>query len=210
MKFQAVLEGARLGLGRKSPERDASVADIPLGQLLSLAEPRGGIQRAIRNAQISALIRLVPAILGCLLLTGLVVATALADSVPARWLVLWCGAMAALCLSRGFRALRLRFDRDYADRRPPSARTIVVIAGILSALWLVPPLLFFPMADASDKLLMIAITIGLLSAGSFTMATVPLAALLFMTVLAAGAFGMSLRLDEPFLAALMPVYALIM
>ena len=212
MKFQAVLDGARRvgAFGSRSGKRDASVADVWLGDLLSLEEPSGGIHTAIRKAQIDALIRLVPAILGCLLLTCFVVAVALADSVPSGWLLAWCGAMGALCLSRGIRGLRLRFEPGYAQRRPPSARTIVVIGALLSALWLVPPLIFFPVADEADKILLIVVTISLLSAGSFTMATIPLAALLFMLVLAAGAFDMALSIHEPFLAALVPVYTLIM
>lgn len=212
MKFQAVVDSARRvrAIGSRPAGRDSAAGDVKLRELLTLDEPRGALHAAVRRAQIDALIRLVPAILACLLLTAVLIAFAAADSVPAPWLVLWCSAMAILCVWRGSRAYRLRANHDYAERHPPSARAVVVVAAILSALWLVPPLLFFPVADPADKLLMVVVTIGLLSAGSFTMATIPFAALFFMCVLAAGAFSMAIQLDEPFLAWLMPVYSLIM
>src|SRR5207248_2287039 len=101
-------------------EGDEYAPALRLRDLLSLAEPCGGINRAIRTAQIAVLIRMVPEILASQLIAGLIVVAALADSVPLRWTMPWCAALAILCVWRGFRACRLRVDPAYAERSPPT------------------------------------------------------------------------------------------
>jgi diguanylate cyclase (GGDEF)-like protein len=195
-----------------SDEIDDSFTPVRLSALLRTSEPRGGIDRAIHRAQVDALIRLVPAILGSQVLAGLLLVVTLADTVPLSWTLSWFATLATLCVWRGLRAWRLRADRDYAQRNPATYRTakIMTVASVLSALWLVPPIFFFDSADTPDRIFLIILAVGMLSAGSYTMATVPVAALTFIWALAGGAMFMSLHFHEHWLAAAMPLYAALM
>jgi diguanylate cyclase (GGDEF)-like protein len=195
-----------------SDEIEDSFTPVRLGAILRLSEPPGGIDRAIHRAQVDALIRLVPAILGSQAIAGLVLVLALADTVPLPWTLSWFAALATLCVWRGLRAWRLHTDPDYARRSPATYRTtkIMIVAVTLSALWLVPPIFFFDVADTPDRIFLIILAVGLLSAGSYTMATVPVAALTFIWVLAGSAAFMSLHFHEYWLAAVMPLYAALM
>jgi PAS domain-containing protein len=188
----------------------SSASATPLRQLLSIAEPQGGINRAIRNAQIETLIRLVPAILGGQLAAGVLIVGAMSDSVPTRPLIAWLGVLAFLCVWRSIRAIRLRSNAEYNRRRPPTAWTITVVGSCLAALWWVPPMFFFEPADTADKIVLLIIIIGLVSAASFTMATIPLAALVQIWSLVISATFMAVQFHEPWLAVLMPVFGLVM
>jgi diguanylate cyclase (GGDEF)-like protein len=212
MKLQSLLERVnRLFARARRPDGlEEPIPAIPLRELLRFGEPSGGIERAIHKAQLDALVRLVPGTLLCQFMASALLVVACSDSVPQSWLLTWFGAMTLLCLSRGTRAIRLLVSRSYAKRRPPSVPVIMTIVSILSALWLVPPLFFFDVADISDKILMLIVAVGLLSGGSYMMATVPLVALTFVWSLAAGTIFMTLHFHERWLTSLMPVYAGIM
>jgi len=181
-----------------------------LRQLLSIAEPQGAINRAIRKAQIDTLIRLVPAILGGQLAAGALLFGAMSESVPMPSLVAWLAVLAFLCVWRSIRAIRLRSNAEYHRRRPPTAWTITIVGSCLAALWLVPPLFFFERADTPDKIVLLIISVGLVSAASFTMATIPLAALVQIWSLVIAATFMAVHFHEPWLAVLMPVYGVVM
>src|SRR5438270_3151105 len=148
-----------------------------LRQLLSIAEPQGAIDRAIRKAQIDTLIRLVPAILGGQLAAGALLFGAMSDSVPMPPLLGWLAVLSVLCVWRSIRALRLGSDSEYRRTRPATAQTITVVGSCLASPWLIPPVFFFDRADTPDKIVLLIIIVGLVSAASFTMATIPLAAL---------------------------------
>ena len=183
---------------------------MPLLQLLSLAKPTGAMNIAIRKAQMDGLIRLVPAILAGQLVAGSVLVVSMADSVPLDRLLTWLAALGTLCILRGIRGLRLRADADYLRRSPPDVRVIMTINLLLSALWWIPPLFFFDFADTPDKILLMVSIAGMVSAASFTMATIPLAALVQIWVLTAAATYLALDFNERWLALLMPVYGALM
>jgi diguanylate cyclase (GGDEF)-like protein len=164
---------------------------------------------AIRKAQMDSLIRMVPAILGGQLITGSIVVMAMADSVPVSWLVTWLTALATLCTLRGIRGLRLR-NAEYRRRHPPDVRVIMTLNLILAALWWVPPLFFFDIADTADRIVLMVTVAGLVSAASFTLVMIPLAALAQIWLLTAAAIYMALHFNELWLAFLMPVYGAIM
>ena len=195
-----------------SDEIDDSFTPVRLAAILRLSEPSGGIDRAIHQAQVDALIRLVPGILGSQLIAGLLLVAALADTVPLSWTLSWFAGLATLCVWRGVRAWRLRTNAEYAQRSPATYRTtkIMIVASALSALWLVPPIFFFDGADTSDRIFLIIVAVGLLSAGAYTMATVPAAALTFIWVLAGGAMFMAMHFREHWLTVIMPLYAALM
>lgn len=192
------------------PDWESHGSKMPLVQLLSLATPRGAMNIAIRKAQMDSLIRLVPAILAGQLVAGSVLVLSMADSVPLTRLLIWLAALGTICILRGIRGMRLRRDADYLRRCPPDARVIMTINPLLSALWWIPPLFFFDLADRSDKVLLMVTIAGMASAASFTLATIPLAALAQIWVLTGASMYMALDFNEQWLALLMPVYGALM
>lgn len=192
------------------PDRASSAEPIPLRSLLSVAEPIGGIGRAIRKAQLESLGRLIPMILAGQIIASTALTLSLAGSVPYPRLAAWWVSVCALCLWRTIRAWRLRVDPNYVRRHPPSARTAIVISLWLGAVWSIPALFFFGAADTAEKIIIMVVTAGLVSAASFTVATIPLAALIQIWSLIASSALMSLQLGEPWLVFLTPVYGGVM
>lgn len=189
---------------------DRSAGPSSLLALLSVARPVSSINRAIRKAQLDALSRLVPMIFVGQLIAAAILTASLADSVPYRRILGWWALLSALCVWRAVRSWRLRTDPGYAQRRPPNARTTIIVSFWLAAVWWVPPLFFFDAASAADKVVMLIITTGLVGAASFTIATIPLAALILIWSLTGGATLMAVNFNEPRLAFLMPVYGVLM
>src|SRR5437868_4573451 len=200
------LGGQKQGAARQQEEP----RHLPVRSLLSMAEPSGAIERAVHHAQLDALIRLVPSILGGQIAAATMLVLSLADSVPVRPMLYWLAAVVFLCVWRTSRALRLRADRDYLKSRPPSARGVAIISLLLAALWWIPALLFFDPADNADKVILLIITAGLVSAASFTMATIPAAASVLIWLRLGAATLMSLHFHERWLAFLMLVYGAVM
>ena len=171
-----------------------------------MTQPRGSFQRAVRKAQFEALARLVPMILVGQVVAALLLTAALGNTVPYPRMLAWWALLAALCTVRSIRSRRLRTDPDYARRHPPNAKTTLFVSLWLSAIWWVPPLFFFEAADLPEKIVMLVITAGLVSAVSFTIATMPLAALIQIWSLVFGATFMAAHFNEPWLILLMPLY----
>ena len=71
---------------------------------------------AVRQAQIDALVRLVPATVAIQMLTAAVMVVGLRDTTDNFQLGLWFGAALLLCFTRGVRAVRLRHDPEYAEQ----------------------------------------------------------------------------------------------
>ncbi len=175
--------------------------------ILSFAPPNDRISRAVRQQQIDALVRLVPITVAVQLLTAAVMATGLRGVIDGRQLGLWFGAALLLCGMRGMRAVRLRFDSDYAERHPARLGAICIIIGLLAALWLVPPIAWFEHADATQRLFICATMVALLSAGSVTLISLPQAALLYIAILTIGCASVTLKFGNTAMFALMLCYS---
>ena len=188
-------------------EPGAVAAREPLRDLLSFRAPRDAVGAAIRRAQLEALIRLVPATVASQLLAAGLVAWSLRGMVADLWLGMWFGAVLIACVIRGGRALRLRLDPEYARRRPPELKAIVAIMAALASLWLVPPIFWFEAADIEHKLMMGVLVIALMSAGSVSLASVPQAVLVYLSILTVGGLVMTSQFEQPVHMALMMIFA---
>ena len=96
--------------------RRAGSRGLSCRELLSLATPCDRTGKAVRQAQIDALVRLVPATVAIQVLTAAVMVVGLRDTIDNFQLGLWFGAALLLCFSRGVRAVRLRQDPKYAEQ----------------------------------------------------------------------------------------------
>jgi len=180
---------------------------LSLRELMSFREPSDGIGRSIRNAQLDALVRLVPVTVASQLLAAGLVAWSLRGMVADTWLLLWFFSALTICGLRGYRALRLRSDPDYARRSPPDLRAITLIVALLAAMWLVPPILWFEAADAEHQMMLGVLVIALMSLGSVSLATVPQACLVYIGILTAGGLVMTSQFERPVHMALMLIFA---
>ncbi|MET0294543.1 MAG: EAL domain-containing protein, partial [Phenylobacterium sp.] len=77
----------------------------------------------------------------------------------------------------------------------------------LGVLFAVPPLFWFAGADATQRFIICSVTAGMICGGSLSLAAVPVAALIFVLSVAAGAVGMMLQLDSAWPMLLLAVYA---
>ena len=175
--------------------------------MLSLAPPRDRISHAVRQAQIDTLIRLVPATVGIQLLTAAVMVAGLRDTISNFHLGLWFGAALLLCFMRGVRAVRLRYDQEYAEQYPPQTGMICLMITVLAMLWLVPPLYWFEDAGLNQKIFICVTMAALVSAGSITLMSLPQAAILYVGVLSFGCAALTVKIGSPSMFGLVIVYA---
>ena len=145
----------------------------PLRELFDPRIPGDSRSRAVRRSQLDAFVRLVPTTVVVHLLTAGVLVASFRGSVDSLWLGLWFGGAVLACSARLARAIRLRIDLEYARAHPPSLAHISLIVGILAALWLIPPIFWFDVADPQQRLFLCVLAAALMSAGSVTMVSVP-------------------------------------
>ena len=179
-----------------------------LRDLLSFREPADAVSIAIRQAQLDALVRLVPATVVAQLLAAGMVAWSLRGMVADLWLALWFAGIFIVCAARGIRALRLRSDSRYARRKPTGVKMITAIIAMLGIMWLVPAIFWFAQVDAEHQMMLGVIVVALMSAGSVSLATVPQACLIYIAILWAGGMVMTAQFDQPVHMALMSIFAL--
>ena len=166
-------------------ERLVVPARVPLGELCLLRPPSDFISRVVREAQIGALVRLVPYTVTANLLAAGAITIALLAHVGRAGLIAWFGMIFTLCTLRLFRAWRLRSDPDYARRKPPTLRTIMTPVLLLSLLWVVPPFAWFAQAPVNDDVLIVMVLLGLISGASGTLSSVPVAAICYLLIVTA-------------------------
>lgn len=181
--------------------------DVHLRDIFSLAAPRNPLLAAIRAQQLEVLVRLVPITVFTQALAALLLVAALWSSVDHLHLLAWGSAGIGICLWRGLRARRLRFDEDYRRRRPTSFAHVTRAICVIAFLWLIPPFLWFDGASAEAQLYMTVLIAVLLSAGSITMVTVPTAALSYMLVMLAGAIAITVKIDNVPMFLMSLIYA---
>src|SRR3982750_548756 len=132
-----------------------------LRDLLTFREPTDLVGRAVRAAQLEALVRMVPITVAAQLIAAGLVAWSLRGMVADVWLEIWFGGAVTLCSSRAYRALRLRRDPDYARRKPPNLKAITTIVALLGIMWLVPPVFWFDHIDAEHQMMLGVLCIAL-------------------------------------------------
>ncbi len=191
-------------------ERRSRSRALRCGDLLSLETPRDRIGRAVRQSQIDALVRLIPATVAIQILTAAVMVVGLRDTTDNFQLGLWFGAALLLCFMRGVRAVRLRNDPEYAERYPAKTGTICLLIAVLASLWLVPPLFWFDSAEPAQKIFLCVIMAALVSAGSMTLISLPQAAIIYVGILTFGCISLTMKLSSPAMFGLVIAYALVL
>jgi hypothetical protein len=198
------------GASTKSRHRRTSAAGLRWRDILSMAQATDWVSRAVRQAQLDALVRLVPATVAVQVLTAAVLVVGLRDSVDSFQLGIWFGFALVLCFMRGVRAYRLRHDPEYADQHPATLETICLIITLLAGLWLIPPLFWFDAAPPMEKIFICVMITALLSAGSITLVSLPQAAMIYVCVLTIGCATLALKFESHVMFALSFVYSAVL
>jgi len=190
-------------------ELDSSGGPVSLRDLLSIAPPTDPKSVAIRQAQLEALVRMVPATLIGQFVAASIVATSLIGIIPLVQLISWLVIALGLCAVRGARAYRLRVDISYARRKPADARAITWVITILAMMWLVPPSFWFAQVNLAERVIMFLVGMGLMSVGIVTLTTLPRAALNYVVLLCAGNTMMAVILGNRTIIALTLLYGIL-
>ena len=90
-------------------ELDVGAGRISMRELLSVHPPTEPRKMAIRQAQLEALVRMVPVTVGGQFAAIALIAYSLSGHIPAVQLVPWLGFAFILCALRGYRAVRGTF-----------------------------------------------------------------------------------------------------
>ncbi len=178
-----------------------------LRDLLSFKEPTDAVGRAIRSAQLDALVRLVPVTVASQLLAAGLVALSLRGTVADLWLSFWFLGALIMCSARGVRAIRLRVDPDYARRKPPNLRAITLIIALLGSMWLIPPVFWFEQADTEHQMMLGVLLVALMSAAGVSLTTVPQACLIYIGILTLGGLVMTSQFESPVHMGLILIFA---
>jgi signal transduction histidine kinase/ActR/RegA family two-component response regulator len=167
----------------------------------------------LRTAQIAAIVRLTPLTMGASCLNAAILLLTLGWIGPVSIaLRIWSALVFALASYYG---CNWWAGRHRGTNRQATSRTIrraIIHAWLFGGLWGAVPVLTFPGASALTQLLVGCLTAGMMCAGGFVLATVPLAGMSYVLLVGAGAFFALLQDGSPVylgLTALMAVYTLV-
>jgi signal transduction histidine kinase len=153
---------------------------------------------AIRAAQISAIVRLTPIAMLASCLNVIILLATFGAIGQLRWQYwLWAALIFGLAAYylRNWRRGRPSDPRRTASRR--AIRRTVISGCVFGALWAALPAAAFPGAPPHVQLFIAVLTSGMMCAGGFVLATVPLAGVSYIAIVAAGSFYALLRESGP-------------
>ena len=142
----------------------------------------------IRAAQLSAVVRLSPIAMVASCFNAVILLLIFAAAGVLRP-VLWVWAALIFALAASY-ILNWRRSRAFDPARPASRRAMrkaVFNGGVFGALWGVLPAVAFPGAPLEIQFFLGVLVSGMMCAGGFVLATVPLAGVLYVVLVAAGA-----------------------
>ncbi|HEY0649304.1 ATP-binding protein [Phenylobacterium sp.] len=202
-----------------SPRASRATADAPSGRprWLDLALDRIPADEEeaaqIRGAQIHAIVRLTPVVMTASCVNSLILLAVLASTGTLRAEhLIWAAGLLAMALAY----LRGRLGKGAPQRRPASRRAIrraTVNGAVFGAIWAIVPAAWFVGAPLQVQLFVACLTAGMLSGGAFVLATVPLAAMSYVSLLVAGTLFALLQHPSPVnlgITALLTSYAAVL
>jgi diguanylate cyclase (GGDEF)-like protein/PAS domain S-box-containing protein len=170
-----------------------------------------GVSAQIRGKHLYAITRLTPVAMAANVLNGALVCLAFWNSVPWVSLLLWIAALTTTATWAMLAWWRRRL-RNAAAASPAAIRRATRHAALLALIWAYVPAAWFAGADAPHRLLITALTCGMLSAGAFGLATVPTASLTYVAILTVSCAYALAASNEPvylYVGALLCIYAFV-
>ena len=183
-----------------------------VGRLFTLYPPDEPSAGTFRAKQIRAVLQLTPLTMLANVLNALLIADSFWSIAPRGFLPLWIASviLAAAFGARSWFAMRSTSKRQTASMR--AMRRATIHASILGTIWAMVPVVLFPLAGAHQQLMITAICAGMICAGGFALATVPVAASAYVLILSAGSAYPLLSAHDPALSnvgLLLYIYAVI-
>ena len=154
---------------------------------LGVAQEDTQVAGQIRAAQIEAVRRYTPWMMGANIANALILVVAFFNSPAFAGIAIWAGAVVSLAL---FALLMWWQRRELPKPRTASMRGIrrtVIHAAILGGIWAVLPAVFFASAAPEQRLVLSCVVAGMLCGSGFALATIAPAALAFAGMLTLGA-----------------------
>jgi signal transduction histidine kinase/ActR/RegA family two-component response regulator len=161
---------------------------------------------AIRAAQIGAIVRLSPFVMGASCVNAAITLATLADLHRLRpAYVIWALLLLAVTWRFLLAWARRREAKAVASRR--AIRRVIQNAALFGLLWGVVPLATFPGAPLQVQLFVASLAAGMMSAGAFVLAAVPLAAMSYVAIVGGGALIVLLQQSSAVYLALIALLA---
>lgn len=159
-------------------------------------EPRAG---AFRAKQIRAVLQLTPLTMLANVLNAALIADSFWAIASHQLLILWVALVlfAVTLGGRSWFAMRGVRPRQTASAR--AMRRATIHASLLATIWALVPVLLFPVSDARQQLLITGVCAGMICAGGFALATLPVAATSYVLILSAGTAYAFLTAHDPIL-----------
>jgi signal transduction histidine kinase len=164
----------------------------------------------LRVSQIAGIVRLTPVAMGASCLNAVIVMTTLGRVGAMDWKVwIWSVTLLLLVVRYFYKWWRGRARKPGRSVSKAAIRRAVIHGALYGCLWGALPAITFPAAPPIIQLLIGCLTAGMMCAGGFVLATVPLAGTAYVVAVASGAFYSLLQNAAPVylgLTALMTVY----
>lgn len=163
--------------------RSAGDAFLRLGEA-GQSEAEAGRIRAVRLATV---LRNTPWMMAANIANAVVALIAFANSDRFLWIASWASLVVLIALINGYTWFR---NRNRPPRQTASlrgTRRAVVYAVLLSGLWAALVLLFYQDSTDGQRLVVVAVTVGMMGGGGFALATIPPAAITFCLLMGLGA-----------------------
>jgi hypothetical protein len=186
---------------------DASGPPLGWRVVFGLAEPDLPGWGQVRGAQIEALIRLLPVICLTHIFNALVLVAALWNEVPASRLLGWSVSLLAMLVLIARFAETAREHHHESASRGTLIRAIAY-AGMLGALWAIPPAFFSGHAPLEQDLAICLVGAGVVATAALATSSLPLATLAFTVFGGVGLTAMMVEKGAYLLAVLPIVYGL--
>ncbi len=157
---------------------------------------RDPVSAQIRAKHVATLVKMTPFNMLANTLSGLLVAWSVGSATTTLAMGIWL-AILLLISTFGMWRWHSRRGRVVHSVSPKAVHRATLHASVLAVIWAAVPVLWFEPASAPQRLLLATLLTGLICAGAFTLAAVPMASAAYVLILTAGVMTGFLTIYEP-------------
>jgi diguanylate cyclase (GGDEF)-like protein len=164
---------------------------------------RDPFTKKLRSAQVRSLAAMLPVTNIVALFNAVLLVVALRGSVAPRELVAWICTVGMFVAGRIYHVLG-------SGQRQATPVTIYLMVLASALLWSLPPLIWYADCSVDEQLLIFLTTVGMMSGGCVTLASMPLACWTYVLLLGSVMVFLEVRLGQPILAVMTVGFTLIL
>jgi len=166
---------------------------------------RDTVSAEIRAKHLAALVRMTPFNMLANALSGFLVVWSIGPITTPLAMSIWLSALLLMC-AMGMWSWHSGRSRSFVSVSPRAVRRATLHAALLATAWAAVPVLWFAVAATPQRLLMATLIAGLTCAGAFSLATLPMAGVVYVLILTLGAVVGALTTYDPQYLPLMLFY----